>query len=616
MANRKFLFLLIFLNIIILETNAQLPNIPIGSWRSHFDYKKGITLTKAGDKIFMAADIGLFQYDITENEATIFNTSEGFHELNINKMAFDEANKQIIITYKSGAIDLVKLDNSYEIVDITSILSIKNSVTILESKKINDIIIYGNIAYLSADFGIVQIDLAKKQIKEINQNLSPDGSKCKIYSVGVINEKIYALSEKNLLESTISANLKDFNQWKFFEKPKETMDVFQQMIVVNNQIYIAFSLNGLYQYAGNKFNQLSVINNEINCLNYSESLIYIGTKNKILVYDLTNNTTNTLEDKLIQTPRQIFINNQKIWLADNATGLISNNSGNYQTYNPKEVAGLISTRNDSVVTDQTKIIFRKLGNGNGLEISNDKGKKKIFPIIPLNSIDNRFTSTTVNSIAVDKNNTIILATNGGIVALNSSEALFDAQNLNGFITTPTINGQRVLKDEIVLSVAIDGGNRKWVGTSTSLYLFNEELNEKIEIFTNVNSPLPSNSINFLNLEPISGEIFIYTPNGIVSYRTNSSEGTDIQGDNVMVFPNPVKPNFDGEVAISGLVQNATLKITDISGRLVFQTKANGGTASWNLNTSNGKRAESGVYYLFSSNEFGKESLVSKLAIIK
>jgi hypothetical protein len=611
-----FVLLTFILKIALSELYGQLPLIPVGSWRSHFDYNKGVAFAEAGNIIFMAAQNGLFQYDINEQEAKILNSSDGFYELNISKMAFDNTTKQLVIAYKSGAIDLVKLDNDFEIASFTSILSIKNSTTIIDTKNINDIIIKGNIAYLSADFGIVQIDLQKKQIKEIDQNLSPDGKASKIYSVEFLNEKILALTDDFLIEANINDNLKNFNNWKYIEKPKDTKGIQQNLVVNKGQILVSFSFKGLYQFEGKNFMQLAVLEEEIYCATSSETTVYLGAANKIFTYNLTNNTSKIITEKLIKQPLQIAIDDQKIWLADFENGLVSNVSGGFQRYNPKESPGLISIRNDSVVTDQTKLIYRKLGNGNGLEISNEAGRKRIFSTIPLNSADGRFTSATINSIAVDKNNAIVLATNGGIVFLNSTEELLEVPNLNEFISTPTINGQRVLKDELVLSVAVDGGNRKWVGTSTALYLFNDELNEIFEKFTNVNSPLPSNYINFLNLEPTNGELFIYTPNGIVSYRTNSSESVDNQSDNVLVFPNPVRPDFDGVVAISGLVQNAILKITDVAGNLVYKTKANGGTATWNLNGSNGQRVESGIYFLFSSNEFGKENLVSKLAIIK
>jgi hypothetical protein len=74
--------------------------------------------------------------------------------------------------------------------------------------------------------------------------------------------------------------------------------------------------------------------------------------------------------------------------------------------------------------------------------------------------------------------------------------------------------------------------------------------------------------------------------------------------------------YEGVLTLTGLVSNALVKITDISGRLVYQTQANGGTAVWHLNTANGQRAQTGIYYVFTANSIGKETMVSKFAVVR
>jgi ligand-binding sensor domain-containing protein len=613
--HQKFLILFIFL-LFGQKSIAQLDPIPIGTWRSHFDYTKGKSLAKVGDKIYCAAENGLFVYDITENEATILNTDGGFYELNISQLAFHEVLKTLVIAYNSGAIDLVKFDTNYEVSDFTNLLSIKNSKTILDSKITNDIAFSTNIAFLSTDFGIVQIDLNKKEIKEIDLNLNIDGTKAKINCAVIIGDKIYSVNEKYLLEAKLNSNLQNFNEWEYTNLPIGFGNQSSKLIQNKGTLYCLVTNDGLYKFEGKKFQKLVNISEEAKAIVSNENNIQIGLKNRILNFEIATSKTIFTNDLALKNPQKIIVDGTKLWVADNVNGLLSNPSGSFQKFNPINSPGLITVRNDSIVKDQLGIIYTKLSRGNGLQISNNQGKMKSFSTIPLNPADNRFTSNTVNSIAVDKNNSIFVALNGGIIAINSDERLLEAQSLIGFITSPSINNVRVLANEIVLSIAVDGGNRKWVGTSTALYLFNEDLSEIISKFTNVNSPLPSNNINFLNIEPVSGELYVYTANGIVSYRTNATESVDFQVNNVLVFPNPVNPEFDGLVGISGLVNNAFVKITDIAGRLVYQTRANGGTATWDLNGQNNRRAESGIYYIFSGNEFGKETIVSKLAVIK
>ncbi|MES2797995.1 MAG: T9SS type A sorting domain-containing protein [Bacteroidota bacterium] len=612
---KKISILFILLKLVVNTTLAQLKPIPIGTWRSHFDYTKGKALTKAGNKIFFAANNGFFEFDITENEATILSNSDGFYDLNISQLAYNGPTKTLVIAYHSGAIDLVNLDNQFEIVEISNLLAIKNSATILNSKLTNDITFSENIAFLSTDFGIVQIDLVRKQIKEIDQNLSPEGLNSRIVSLAIIGQKVYAMSDKYFLETTLTNNLQNYGEWTYREFPNNYEKKNHKLLSVKNEIYSHIIGLGLFKFTENKFKKLVDVPEETTAIQTNGTDIYIGLKNKLLVYEIGTNNLKTINDTNLIAPQQLLVEGSKVYIADQKNGLVSNLTGNFQKYNPSNTPGLLLSRNDSTVKDFSGIIYTKLRSGSGLEITNSKGQKRSYSNIPLNTSNTR-SSNTVNSLAVDKNNIVYVATNGGIVGINSSESIIEADNLTGFIITPIIDGVRTLANELVLSIAVDGGNRKWVGTNNSLYLFNEELSEILEKFTSVNSPLPSDKINFLNIEPISGELFIYTDNGIVSYRTTATESTDIQEDSVLVFPNPVKPSYSGLIGISGLVNNALVKITDISGRLVFQTRANGGTATWDLNSQNGKRAESGIYYIFSSNEFGKENLVTKLAVIK
>jgi hypothetical protein len=82
-----------------------------------------------------------------------------------------------------------------------------------------------------------------------------------------------------------------------------------------------------------------------------------------------------------------------------------------------------------------------------------------------------------------------------------------------------------------------------------------------------------------------------------------------------VFPNPVRPGYAGQVGITGLPQDAIVKITDISGALVFQTKAAGGMVAWDLKDLKGRRVRSGVYLAFSASPDGRQSCLSKIAVV-
>jgi ligand-binding sensor domain-containing protein len=173
----------------------------------------------------------------------------------------------------------------------------------------------------------------------------------------------------------------------------------------------------------------------------------------------------------------------------------------------------------------------------------------------------------------------------------------------------------LLRDDKVTAIAIDGGNRKWMGTERGVWLFNSTGEGMIYNFTTANSPLLSNVIRDIAINHKTGEVFFATDEGIVSYRGDATESNSVFR-SVKIFPNPVTNSFNGSVGINGLATNATVKITDISGKLIWQTQANGGTAMWNVRDYNGRRAATGVYLVFTATSDGVESVVGKIAVVE
>ncbi len=137
--------------------------------------------------------------------------------------------------------------------------------------------------------------------------------------------------------------------------------------------------------------------------------------------------------------------------------------------------------------------------------------------------------------------------------------------------------------------------------------------EQIHHFTSENSPLLSNTIYKIEINPKSGDVFFATEMGLCSFRSSATAAKE-NFDNVLIFPNPVKKNYSGLISISGLTDNTNIKITDISGNLVFETFSEGGSASWNGKSFSGKKVKTGVYLFFcTSNDFS-ETIVKKILI--
>lgn len=218
---------------------------------------------------------------------------------------------------------------------------------------------------------------------------------------------------------------------------------------------------------------------------------------------------------------------------------------------------------------------------------------------------------SVYSIAIDRDGFVWVGTNSGAAYFPNPAGVFSSA-VNA--VKPVFDNRFLLRDERVTAIEIDGGNRKWMGTENGLWLFNEFGEVQVYNFNTQNSPLVSNKIVDLEINDQSGELFIMTDGGIVSFRSDATPG-ELSFNKVKIFPNPVTNQFNGQVGISGLVTDAIVKITDVSGKLVWQSRANGGSATWNVHDYNGRRAATGVYLVFCIAQDGSESMVGKIAVV-
>ena len=228
-------------------------------------------------------------------------------------------------------------------------------------------------------------------------------------------------------------------------------------------------------------------------------------------------------------------------------------------------------------------------------------------------------SNEINALAADFENEIWIGTDNGFAILYNSASVFDAAN-------GSYNAQRIkLKFEgeneyllgktNIVDIEVDGGNRKWFGTANSgIFLLSADGTEIIENFTTDNSPLISNNILDMVFDRKTGELFIITDKGLISYRTDATyENTDYL--DVKVFPNPAKPDFDGLITIQGIKYDSDIHVTDVAGNLVYKTTSNGGTATWNGKTLMGDKVKSGVYLFWTAPNIGKGRKVGKVVII-
>lgn len=223
-------------------------------------------------------------------------------------------------------------------------------------------------------------------------------------------------------------------------------------------------------------------------------------------------------------------------------------------------------------------------------------------------------------MAEDKNGYIWVGTNKGPIFYPPMSDIFDRETVIGnSVKIPRNDGSGLadylLDYETINDIFVDGANRKWMATENSgAFLVSSDGLKTVHQFTFDNSPIISNNIISIGANESNGEVFFSTNKGVVSFKGTATEGNE-DFENVYVYPNPVRPEYTGDITITGIISDANIKITDISGNLVYETTSLGGQAIWDGKNFNGNRVSTGVYLVFMTNEDGSKTHITKLLFV-
>ena len=225
-------------------------------------------------------------------------------------------------------------------------------------------------------------------------------------------------------------------------------------------------------------------------------------------------------------------------------------------------------------------------------------------------------SDDIRSIRLDKDNRLWVGTRYGLAVLYAPNRFFEEDTqLRSVVISDGGNLRELLSGQFISDIEVDGNNQKWISTTSSgVFLISPDGSQILQHFTKENSPLPTSSVKTIGINEVSGEVYFGTLNGMVSFQGDAYAESESLSD-ANVFPNPVRPNFLGNVVIRGLQQKTRVKITDIAGNLVYDTTSQGGSISWNLRSFSGARVRSGVYLIFITSTDGLDSAVKKLMVI-
>ncbi|MDD3004382.1 T9SS type A sorting domain-containing protein [Flavobacterium sp.] len=365
--------------------------------------------------------------------------------------------------------------------------------------------------------------------------------------------------------------------------------------------------------------------NEVYISSFYSGLLKLENDVPTTLYTPTNTAPNGLESiEIANNPNDIRVNNPKfdkagnLWVTNNlvkkALKTLKTN-GQWQSISLETVIPSLNNFNfGSLLIDKNNTKW--MASRAGVIAYNENGGA--FKVISEGADIGNLPSPDVRTIAIDNRNQLWIGTNKGLRVLSS----IDRYNSQGQLTANPIIiledgvAQELLYQQFITDIVVDGANNKWIGTANSgVFQFSADGKETLQRFTIDNSPLPSNSINDIDINPVTGEVFFATPQGIVVYKGIATDGSD-NLKNVTVYPNPVRPGYTGTVKITGLLDNANVKITDISGNLVYETITQGGTIEWDTTAFGKYKVASGVYMIFISAEDGIETAVKKVMIVR
>lgn len=381
-------------------------------------------------------------------------------------------------------------------------------------------------------------------------------------------------------------------------------------------IMVSSYANGLFEYNDGKFSKL--YNNDNSPLQYPKTVRYDARNRYMLIggctYDaegnlwMTNNYADTIlvVKKTDGTWQRVFTEDTK--------------EQNYAEKLMFDSRGWIWGNVRYSTNDQTSGFFCLDYNGT---ISNQRDDRSKFRNTAVNEDGTSCSLTGVYAIVEDKDQHIWIVCSEGVFEIEDPETMFTSSIF-------TVNQPKVPRNDgtnyadylltgvTASAIAVDGGNRKWIGTmGGGLYLVSPDGTEIINHFTIDNTPLLSNNIFDLKIDDTTGVLYIATDEGLCSYRTNVTEPTTVLNkSNIKVYPNPVRPEYSGALTVNGLPQGAEVKVMTTGGQLVARGNAVGGSWQWDLTQQNtGQRVGAGVYYLMIATADGKKATSSKVVII-
>ena len=618
--------------------NCQLSICQIGSWRNYLAYSDIQQIRAAGsDNLFVLASNGLYQYNKTDQSIYTYDKANGLSDTYITNICWCPQAKRLIAVYQNSNIDLIDLKGN-----VTNISDLYNKL-MTGDKTVSSIRIDGIYAYLICGFGIVKVNMQRGEISEsytpnhpeyptslpaednsdydkyieLVKTLKPGGPHTNHFGFMLFDyNRLYTCNGDYNYSSPIQ--ILNNNEWTIYQYEgisEQTGVSFQGSFCLdidpsNIDHVFAGSRNGLYEYLNGKF------------VKY-----YDKSNSPIEPFDGVN------KDYQLVTGTK-YDQQGNLWVLNSSaptTALMKYANGTFTKLSHSELMKLnrgdIKNRSNG---ELSKIIIDSKGrlwfvNNNWVLPAIYQYNTNNDEIIAYESIVNQ-DGTKLNiqegirCVAEDLEHNIWVGTSVGPVMLESSE-IESGGNTFTQVKVPRNDGTNyadyLLANIDISSIAVDGANRKWIGTfNNGVYLISADNMTQVQHFTTDNSSLLSNMVTSIAINHASGEVFFGTDKGLCSYISDATQtNSEMTTDNVWAYPNPVEPGYTGNITITGLSLNADVKILTANGAIVNEGHSNGGTYVWDGCDQKGRRVASGIYMVATATSKGEKGTVCKIAIV-
>ncbi len=355
---------------------------------------------------------------------------------------------------------------------------------------------------------------------------------------------------------------------------------------------------------------------------YGYGLVEFDNGEIVKTWNLNNSpleSVSNLGDGYVRITGMTYDNKRNLWISQwgaNHPIAVKKSDGEWQVFNldghilKKYTSEMISTPWGDIWTileGEGLVVF----NAEKL-LNNQPNAYKVFEV----KRSDGSTFRDLRALAIDNDETVWIGmkTGGVFVYYNPRNVLNTNIVASQLLIEVDDRVEYLLGKENITDIKVDGGNRKWIATQGGgVFLLSEGGNKQILNLTNENSPLISNNVFSVDINKKSGEVFFATELGTVSYVGSATEGNNDLSE-LVVYPSPVHKGYEGSVIIRGLIEDTIIKITDLAGKLVYETYSNGGTGIWNVRDFDGNRVPSGVYLIFCVSYDGSYTASTKIFV--